>query len=89
VVGAWIIEIDHHGQPVARGYHEFVQLPAIGDRVTLTKDETRLDVMGVIYVEHAPVRVTEHGREARRPTATVYVHWLAEDDLRDPKRTYL
>jgi len=88
LAAAWVVEIDAQGAPVARGFHRFVQLPGVGDRVVLAKEGNRADVMGVLYVEHSPAAVGASTR-GEEPTATVYVTWIVEDDLLNPRRNYV
>lgn len=75
MVGAWVIEVGADDKLTARGYFQFVQLPAPNDRLTLAGD-----LFGVILVEHAPAAVSSGERATVEPVASVYVHWLGERD---------
>jgi hypothetical protein len=87
MIGAWIVELlDGGATQTSRGFFQFAQLPAPGDRVMVMNHHGSRDVLGVVLVEHAPVPA-EPGRAepgiklppATEPTATVYVQWLTED----------
>lgn len=86
MTGAWIIELlDGGATHTSRGFFQFGQLPAPGDRVTVTNHHGSRDVLGVVLVEHSPVpanpvlSVPGDAPPASEPSATVYVQWLAED----------
>jgi len=84
MIGAWIVELlDGGATQTSRGFFQFGQLPAPGDRVTVTNRHGSRDVLGVVLVEHAPVPASPDrgsaSQPATEPTATVYVQWLAED----------
>jgi hypothetical protein len=82
MAGAWVVEVLGDDTCVSRGFFEFVQFPTWNDRITLPREGGGVDVLGVIHVEHAPAPTTGAGAPQRNePTATVYVHWIAEDDL--------
>lgn len=89
MIGAWIVELlDGGATQTNRGFFQFGQLPALGDRVTVTNHHGSRDVLGVVLVEHAPVpanpdrgNLKSASPPATEPTATVYVQWLAADEL--------
>lgn len=80
MVGAWVVEIDADDKRIARGFHEFVQLPLSGDRIAIAGQGDMLDIMGVLYVEHFPAPIPQGASNdpPKEPVATVYVQWLAE-----------
>ena len=53
LVGGWVVEVQADDRRVQRGFFDFIQLPRQGDRVTLPNERGKLDVMGVVQVEHA------------------------------------
>ena len=86
MIGAWVVEIIGDEKRVSRGFYNFAALPMSGNRVTLMNHRGTLDVLGVVDVEHAPVAIAEGEAldQHKQPTATVYVQWIQEDEVREP-----
>jgi hypothetical protein len=86
MIGAWVVETLGDGSLVSRGFYEFLQLPVCGDRVALPNERGHFDVLGVIEVEHSPLRVPRADGSGLRkePSATLYVKWLKEEDRKSP-----
>jgi hypothetical protein len=82
MVSAWVVEVFADDTQVARGLYAFVQLPAMGDRLNFPNDTGKLDVLGVIQIAHSPARVHADSRPNKEPLATVYVQWVAEEDVK-------
>jgi hypothetical protein len=78
---AWVVEVQADDRRIQRGIYDFVQLPAMGDRLTLPNERGTLDVVGVVLVEHAPVphNAPERGLKREVPLATIFVQWIEED----------
>jgi hypothetical protein len=82
MASGWVVEVGADERRVQRGLYHFLQLPARGDRVTLPNGRGTLDVLGVVMVEHAPVpdRPPLGALDRREPLATIFVHWISEED---------
>jgi hypothetical protein len=82
MVSAWVVEVLSDDTQVARGLYAFVQLPAMGDRLTFPNDAGKLDVLGVVQIAHSPVRIQPDAQPDKEPLATLYVQWVAEQDVK-------
>lgn len=82
MVSAWVVEVFADDAQVARGLYGFVQLPSMGDRLTFPNDAGKLDILGVVQIAHSPGRVHLDGQHEKEPLATVYVQWVAEEDVK-------
>jgi len=54
----------------------------MGDRLTFPNETGKLDVLGVVQIAHSPARIEPGVQLAKEPLATVYVQWVAEEDVR-------
>lgn len=85
---AWVVEILGDGRHIARGLHDFVSIPAQGKRVSLAAEGKLRHIFGVVMIEHAPQPISDIGPSGTTgPLATIYVQWIAEDDI--TKRPFL
>jgi hypothetical protein len=82
MVSAWVVEVLSDESQVARGLYAFIQLPAMGDRLTFPNDAGKLDVLGVVQIAHSPARIEPGAPLDKEPLATVYLQWVAEEDVR-------
>jgi hypothetical protein len=82
MVSAWIVEVFSDDTKVARGLYGFVQLPTMGDRLALPNDSGKLDVLGVVQIAHSPARIQPDAQPDKEPLATVFVQWVAEEDVK-------
>jgi hypothetical protein len=74
---ALVMEITD-GKATARGDHDFVQIPAPGDRVVLGNQRGDLEMLRVIRIKHLPASLPLSKFEKRGALAIVYVEWVEE-----------
>jgi hypothetical protein len=80
MIGAWVIELVDDETQTERGFHAFVQLPAVGDRIAFVNERGTTDILEAVEIEHAPVPLANEGGAPAdaEPAATVFVQWLEE-----------
>jgi hypothetical protein len=74
---AWVIEILSDKSENSLGLHDFVQIPATNDQISLTHDDGAVHVYGVAQVIYAPTRIPPLAKAAES-SASVFVSDLYE-----------